>query len=63
MTIPTITRALFEDWSEQDLRTHYEFLLDREDRLTKTQQQAFGIVSEMLMELDAERMNAEQALA
>ena len=63
MTIPTITRALFEDWSEQDLRTHYEFLLDREDRLTKTQQQAFDIVSDMLMELDAERMMAEQALA
>ena len=63
MKTPIITRELFQDWSEEDLRTHYEFLLEREDRLTTSQQKAFEIVSDMLMEMDAERLFAEEGLA
>ncbi len=58
-----ITRELFQHWSEEDLRAHYEFLLDREDRLTSGQQQAFEIVSDMLIEKDVERMFAEEGIA
>lgn len=63
MKTPNITRELFQDWSEADLRAHYEFLLDREHRLVSSQQQAFEIVSDMLIEKDVERMFAEEGIA
>jgi hypothetical protein len=56
MKTQTIHKSLFLNWSDEDLRNHYEFLLDREDTLTSRQKEAFEIVSELLMEREALEM-------
>ena len=61
MNLPKIDRNLFTLWSEEDLRSHYEFLLEREDRLTSRQQLAFDIVSEILIEREAAEMAASES--
>lgn len=59
MKKPLINRSLFINWSEEDLRSHYEFLLDREGQRTKSQEQAFEIVTDLLMEIEALEMANE----
>jgi hypothetical protein len=53
MKTVTFTRELYLNWSNEDLRKRYEFLMEREQSLGPQLLHNLEIVSEILMEREA----------
>jgi RNase adaptor protein for sRNA GlmZ degradation len=59
MKTVTFTRELYLNWSNEDLRKRYEFLMEREQSLGPQLLHNLEIVSEILMEREALEMSRE----